>query len=98
MPREWDRKPGQAEYLNGQIQNFIQAQNDSRVDRFLYDLYEGWFKSWPAEIDVFGNDWQKGDPVTTLADKDRLGAAIEKRKDVSPRSVGTSFLSSNTYI
>lgn len=81
MPKVVQRLDGQAEFLTSQVSLFTQARNDGRLERFRSDMHEGWFKAWPEGIAVFGKDWKEEDPMTE-DNLRRLGAAIEKRKEV----------------
>ena len=86
MPKKWEHTPEQDQYLRNLFQPFIQARKDERIEAFKNELYDGWFTRWPEEKLLFGEGWKKGDSRSS-EDMRVLGAAIEKRKDVSVSAV-----------
>ncbi|KIL55352.1 hypothetical protein M378DRAFT_182253 [Amanita muscaria Koide BX008] len=75
----WEHTPKQDEYLQGLYPSFIQARKDKRIEPFKNKLFDGWFKCWPEEKEIFGQDWEKGN-FATEEDLRELSFAIEKRK------------------
>jgi hypothetical protein len=54
MPATWTTKE-QLEFLRGELLNFLTAQRQERMPRYLKVLMEQWFTRWP-ELDTLFPD------------------------------------------